>query len=623
MTFFDIILVIVGAGLLLTLTLGRCLGLAPYRIGIVMYLANVLLETAEKRTPLSRWTLEAAILVVALLCLGIGSGSLELAALIAVGYLLLVLENVTRERRLINNVYGTQETRGLRGTSPSESADNARRFPAPGLHPQLSVNLDGPFVSRMPTYELGILPVGRPISLSVLIGNHSRTPSQSEIDVTLDVPTGWRVEGELKQELEPLEVGRVENVQWTIWPTASLASQEIVVCVRSSRFKSQLVVRADGCRQIRVNDVAAIEIKRYPEARRATFTWRGDFDLHDTASFQTAGGLETAFGLSMRYAMPQTMYLSTRLSLDQQSADEWARHYHVSRGSRQVPEFVQWLRDNVEWVYDAAYPVRSEKRYVVELGNHGHLHYDTDASGAEGNHWKAGAKPGEGKYPWQGDDLSSFADQRDNITEAARWCRDLLGFEPKSWAKPGRGNDQFSPAAVEAAGCLVATGSDIRPRDNVLKQPPPHHPMGTSIVEITARYPSDPQHIQHAAMLQYWIHRGHRLGIPVVILVHQHMRQFDGVVCERITESLLNSTLNGFHGDFYFNTVFAVGCYWRDVISSHSKVVQIEMSGDSIQIINGGPRPWKAVPVDIRLHDGTRMTRLVDLAPESKITLDI
>jgi hypothetical protein len=150
----------------------------------------------------------------------------------------------------------------------------------------------------------------------------------------------------------------------------------------------------------------------------------------------------------------------------------------------------------VDLRHAAAFPAQGKgKPYLLELGNHGHLHYDTAAAAAPENGWKSHAKMGAGRYPWMGADASSFGEQRDNILEAARWFQKLLGFTPRSWAKPGRCNDADTARAAMAAGCEVLSGSDIRARDNVLFQPPPHHPGGTDAVELTSRYPPDPQHV--------------------------------------------------------------------------------------------------------------------------------
>jgi hypothetical protein len=606
-----------GISSILAMTMSRSLVLATSQLGWAMYLPNVMLEMCEKRLSISRWRLEAVVIVLASVAIGIGTDSTLVGLMTIAAYLLLVLENLLRERRLFNAVYGVQERVGLRGKSMS-----ADRFPGPALHPKLSVNLEGPFISRVPSYRLGVLQVDSPVRLALLVGNHCRVPGQTSIKVAIEAPPGWEILGAPTVEFGPLRPGQVYRAEWALLPRAVSGGATLKFSVKSSRFERHIEVVSDGCLHISSIDVAHATVTRYPGGRQSAFSLRGDFDLYDQASFQSIAGLEDAFGLTSRYAIAQTMYVSTRLAIDQKAATEWAAHYDVQRGAAAIPTFISWLRERVELRHTASYPVSSERAFVVELGNHGHLHYDTDASAAPGNNWKAGAKPGEGHYEWQGTDGTSFGDQRDNILHATQWCERALGFRPRSWAKPGRGNDQFSPAAVEAAGCDVATGSDIGPQDNVLRQPPPHHPAGTKIVELTARYPSDPQHVQHLAMLEFWLHRGHRLGRPTVVLVHQHMRQFDGVACARLTECLLDRVVNNFNGDQYIDTVYGVGRYWLDVLSPITGMVSVEVGRNGIEVSNRSTHPICALPVDIKLRDGGRLTRLVNLMPsETAIVL--
>lgn len=609
-------LTIAGCALLALVAASRLLFLARWPAGWAMYLPNVLLETLERKLAMSRWIIEAAMVAAACLLIGFGTCMAAPALGVLVAYLLLVGQNLLKERRIINAVHGAQESAGLRGGSGSGSA-----YPGPALHPALSLNLEGPFVRRLPAYDLGVLSSGAPVRITLLVGNHTRAPGQTPLRIAVQVPEGWRCEPAPECEFPPLGTGEVRRTEWSLTPADGAAAGVVHVRVSASRFDRSIEIRHAGARRWNPAEVASAAITRYPGARRAAFSLRGDMDLYDLASFQSIDGLEDAFGLSARYAVAQTMYLSTRLSLDQEASEEWAGHYGVSRGAKQIPDFVEWMKEKVELRHEAPYPVTSARPFVIELGNHGHLHYDTDASGAPGNNWKAGARPGEGAYPWQGADRSSFGDQLDNIHEAARWTERHFGYVPRSWAKPGRGNDRFTPAAVEASGCEVASGSDIGPRDNVLRQPPPHHPAGTRIVELTSRYPSDPRHVQHAAMLEFWINRGLRLGFPVVVLVHQHMRQFDGLVCARITEHLLEMVVNRFNGDFYIDTVYGVGRYWLDVLGSGSRAVHIEVTEAGVRLRNSGPRRLAGLPLDIRLRDGGTTTRLVDLMPGETVVV--
>ena len=74
-------------------------------------------------------------------------------------------------------------------------------------------------------------------------------------------------------------------------------------------------------------------------------------------------------GLAARYRMPQTMYLSSRLSLDETAARQWGEHYGADRGAARIPEFIRWMQANVELRHDCTYPFAAKKRFLLELGN--------------------------------------------------------------------------------------------------------------------------------------------------------------------------------------------------------------------------------------------------------------
>ncbi|MCB1129214.1 MAG: hypothetical protein KDM81_22130, partial [Verrucomicrobiae bacterium] len=237
--------------------------------------------------------------------------------------------------------------------------------------------------------------------------------------------------------------------QWTVQQASRAGS--LRYRIEWGHFSREVEVCLDGCVAAGESVVSDVAIRRYPGACRSAFAWRGDMDLYDDSTLQTVEGLEVAFGLAARYRVPQTMYLSTRLSLDDGAARQWAEHYGIDRGGGRIPDFIEWVRENVELRHACSYPFQSARRFVVELGNHGHLHYGTDTSGAPENGWQLKARMGAGSYPWLTDDRSSLGEQRDNALEARRWMERLFGFSPRSWAMPDRTNDRHTAAAMEAA----------------------------------------------------------------------------------------------------------------------------------------------------------------------------
>ena len=487
--------------------------------------------------------------------------------------------------------------------------------------PKKHAEIVGPFVARMPRYELGALVVGRRFELRFIVGNHTIVPTQTGIRVRVEAPAALKCEQNLGELLPRLVSGEVHEIKQT-WTVQSAApAGKICFTVEWGHFRRELEIHFAGCSAVADATISRAAITRYPGGCRSAFAWRGDMDLYDESTLQSIEGLEVTLGLAARYRMPQTMYLSSRLSLDEAAARQWGEHYGANRGAARIPDFIRWMQANVELRHECAYPFAVKKRFLLELGNHGHLHFGTDTAGAAENGWKPKARMGAGVYPWLGSDRSSFGEQRDNALETRRLFEKYFGYTPKSWAMPNRTNDRFTAAAMAAAGCEVLSDSNVRTQHNVLLQPPPHHPHDTTAVELTKRYPGDPQHIYHVAMNLFWIHRAQRKGIPVVFMCHQHMRQFDGYACARFTEYTLRYALEKFHGDLHINTVFGIGKYWREVLSPKTRRVRVVVENNSVRIRNESDFNLVEAPLEVKLADGRRFTVLVNVAAGVEIRM--
>jgi hypothetical protein len=185
---------------------------------------------------------------------------------------------------------------------------------------------------------------------------------------------------------------------------------------------------------------------------------------------------------------------------------------------------------------------------------------------------------------------------------------------------PDRTNDHHTAAAMEAAGCEVLSGSDTSPIDNLLRQPPPHHPHSTSTVELTNRYPGDPKNGLQVAMVLFWLHRAHRLRIPMIFFCHQHTRQFDGYATTRFTEYILRYALTRFNGDLHFNTVFGIGKYWREVLSERTRRVTVQTMTGGVTVSNSSDFPVQDAPVDVSTAEGRRFTLLATVPAGQSVT---
>ena len=597
--------------------------LAPFRLGAVFYYGNILSDTLVKRTPLGRGVVEHISLVLGLAVLA-AVGRAGLVAAAVVGGLIIWLELVarSRDRRILTSVYGRFDRRARAWQPDQREPVNIGAHPRPSVHPDLVMNLVGPFVSRRPTYDLGDLALGRAFEIEIVIANHSVIPCQVPVTLSVDAPPMLGSQMPLSFSFDPLRSGGVVRQKLAFEAREVGRSQPIRILIANADWHEVIEV---GCRSVFDGEGSrpqSAKIARYPGGRRSAFAWRGDMDLYDTVSFQSIDGLKTTLGLAARYRFPQTMYLSSRLSLDEGEAEEFSSHFGVDRGRREIPAFVDWLRSDVDLCHRAPYPFESTKPFLIELGNHMHLHYGTDAAAASGNQWRLWARMGEGAYEWQGDEAGSFAEQRDNALAARRLFEERLGFTPKSWAMPDSTRDGHTPAAVEAAGCEVTSDVDARQVDNVLFQPRPHQPAGTELVELTKRYPGDPEDFIHVQMFVYWLHRGWRCAIPVVYMCHQHMRMFSGTACSRMTEYVLRHVLTEFNGDLFIDTVYGIGAYWREVLKPEGGRVTAGCDRGEVVVQNSGDLSFTDVPVDVVYEGGQRSTFLVSLQPRTAMTLD-
>ena len=604
---------VIAIALLTPVIAVRLIFLFPWRLGWINYLANVFSEFFVKKIRWSRTVVEVCLAISGLLALQLAGANPAATLLAAVVLLGLELYVSKVERHLLTTTHTPLDPIGLRQATRETTRGLASGYPTPSTHPQLTVNLVGPFVTRMPCYQLGTLVVGRRFEMRLMIANHTIVPTQTDIRIKIEAPDGLACEKSFGETVGRLISGQVHELKqsWTV--CAAAPAGKIRFLIEWGHFQHALEISFEGCAAAGGARIAKAGVTRYPGACRSAFAWRGDMDLYDESTLQSIEGLEVTLGLAARYRMPQTMYLSTRLSLDEAAAKQWGAHYGADRGAGRIPEFIKWMRTNVELRHECGYPFVATKRFVMELGNHGHLHFGTDTAGAAENGWKPKARMGAGVYPWLGQDRSPLAEQRDNALEARRWCEELFGYTPRSWAMPNRTNDQFTAAAMEAAGCEVLSDSNARTQHNVLFQPPPHHPEGTRAVELTKRYPGDPQHIYHVAMNLFWVHRAHRKGIPVVFMCHQHLRQFDGHACTRFTEHTLRYALHNFHGDLHINTVFGIGKYWREVLSPKTRRVSVALDGNAVRVRNESEFSIVEMPLDIELTDGRRFTVLVSI----------
>ncbi|MBD3331771.1 hypothetical protein GF356_02880 [candidate division GN15 bacterium] len=300
------------------------------------------------------------------------------------------------------------------------------------------------------------------------------------------------------------------------------------------------------------------------------------------------------------------MFLSGRLSLVEAEHHAFCDHFGWDRKSNEIEGFIGFLRDEVDLTAMLEFPMQSERDLAMEIGNHMYLHLGTHVAADPGNGWKSHAWIGEGDYPWHhGEVGDSFTEQRDNAIKNADVIRNLLGVEVTSWGVPGRVYDENTSRAVEAAGIEVGTDTNASAFTNVLRLVPPHHPKGCDrLVEITKKYPGDPNNAYKLAMLKYWLHAARRAGGTFLFMAHHHLLLYEGWGCYHITEEFFRHVLADCDGDFYVATVTALGRYWRDVLSPKTRVIELNVDQGRVVARNTGDRDLEGLPVEIEFSDG-------------------
>jgi hypothetical protein len=620
------LLISFGLICVIPILLAQCLFLARGRLGTLFYYSNILVDAAWKRLGFKRGFFEILVFTMGLTSLLLSGLFIEIEVFGLTCLLLFVLLKLHVRyagRRILSTVHVRKDERRTRCSLRQDKVELTGSLPSPSPHPELIVNLTGPFIERYPQYNLGDLALGRRVVFKVIIANHSLIPCQALINLSIGHGQALELAAPAEIELQPLPSGGFQTVLFELKAAAVSGVGAISISMENGGQSQNIEILYTSIFDAAAATMTGAAISRYPGAARSAFAWRGDMDLYDTSTFQSIEGLAHTFSLAARYRFPQTMYLSTRLSLDETELKGFYEHFGVSRGQDCIGRFKAWVNENVELRHEIRYPFSFQKPYAIELGNHMHLHYGTDAAAAPENQWRLMAGIGAGVYPWMSGETGSFAEQRDNALMARRSMEQAFLFTPKSWAMPDSTRDDYTPAAVEAAGCEVTSDVDAGHRHNVLFQPPPHHPRGTRLAELTKRYPGDPRNITHYTMMLYWIHRAHRRALPVVFMSHQHLRRYEGHDCTRFTEAVMRYVLTRFNGDLHINTVYGVGKYWREVLSPTTRTVEVNCRKDSIELRNSGDFALHDVPLDLQFEGRRTATVLVDLPAGATVVVAV
>jgi hypothetical protein len=589
----------------LVFLLSKCFFLAPRRAGWLMMLANVVYETLYKKFHWQRWAVDATGFVV------LAAGWTWIGGPWAGGAVAGVCGLAWAWALFLDAQWGTREL--ARQDARYGLAHAPRQIPMP--LPRLILVVRGPVLERGRWLDLGFWPEGHEAAFEVLVLNPSNVVPQWPMAVEV------RASGEGLQVLEAPsgprrapDPGEFLSLGLRLRAAAGHGPAEAKVTLTHGDYGRSETIRLRGVVPSDQVRVERAEIRRWKGGARAGFGWRGDQDVYDPATFQSAEGLRQALNLSRQFRLPSSLYLSARLSLVPEEHEAFCRHFGFDHRTDGIREFIRFLREEVTIEPELEFPFDTPRPLALEIGNHMYLHYGTHAAADEGNRWQWRAEMGAGRYSWQGDGVGSFAEQRDNAAKNADVIRRALGIEVRSWGVPARANDAETARAVEAAGMLVASDSDASAWTNVLRLPPPHHPAGCRrLVEISKKYPGDSDNACRIAMLQYWLHAARRTGRVFLFMAHHHLMRYEGTSCRQLTREFFRYALDECHGDLYPATVTALGLYWERVLCPEHRWVRLTWDGTSVRVSNAGTADLEGLPLEILLAGGKRFMVLVDV----------
>ena len=611
-TMGNAIIAILLGGAAAVFLLSKSLFLAPYRAGFALVLANLVYEVAERKVKLERTALDAVLWFALVAGFGLwGGGWVAAAAAVSLGLAWVGYLHVDAEWKA--------------GRLARQNTETSGRVPLP--IPRLVVCIRGPVLERgRAEDDLGDWPERWADRFEIVVLNPSPLPAQLPVEIHVVSSTvQLEVSGTGGGELPPPASGEIVSMKFGLRAAGSGPGGEVRVHVQHGDFHYRRVLRVRSIVPRSQIAVRKAEIRRWKGGARGAFVWRGDQDLYDPATFQSADGLRHVLGLARRLRMPNSLMLSARLSLVPEEHKAFCERFGWDRKTGEIPAFVRFLREDVDKSLEQEWPVSTDKPYAAEIGNHFYLHYGTHAAAAEGNGWKSHAGIGDGWFSWMSrNPMDSFLEQRDNALKGSQVLKDALGAAPASFTIPSDVFDGETARAMEAAGLEVGSETDTPKWEKLVHLPPPHHPAGCErFVELPRMHPRDPENAGQVAMLKYWVGAARRTGRALVFLAHHHLMRYRGNESAALVETFLHHVLAEQQGDLHVGTLTAVGRYWRDVLSPRTRCVQAKTAGNRISVANGGARPLDALPLEIELGGGKRHLRLVDVPANSTVDLEV
>ncbi len=337
------------AAITLVFLVSKCFCLAPCRLGWLMMFANVVYETLYKKFHWRRWSIDAIALVDR-------HGRLDVGRV-----------------PVLRGDHGPDDGPGLgldaaggravadRRTRRQDSrhgiAAAPKQMPLP--IPRLILIVRGPVLERGRILDLGDWPEEREDAFDLLILNPSTVVPQWPMTVRITASgEALQVVSDPSGERRAPEPGDFLSLPFRLRAGRAGTSGQVRVTLTHGDLVIEEVLRLRGVVPKDQARVTGAEIRRWKGGARAGFGWRGDQDLYDPATFQSAEGLRLALGLSRQFRLPSSLYLSGRLSLVPEEHRRFCEHFGFDRRTEGIPGFIEFLKTGSDAGTGTRVPVR-------------------------------------------------------------------------------------------------------------------------------------------------------------------------------------------------------------------------------------------------------------------------
>ncbi|MCR8471299.1 MAG: hypothetical protein QW670_06015 [Candidatus Bathyarchaeia archaeon] len=448
-------------------------------------------------------------------------------------------------------------------------------------------------------------------------------------------------EGKTVETLEPEQRRSIKYFDIQFWPKQALNhrfSLELRVSIEGKEFFNAIFLINRVISKNEKIEVIKLCVERWKHGKKAAFVWRGDFDYFWPAKAMDENALMRCLDLSYRYGVPLTLFLSGRLTLDEEQWVRFALRYRIAENCSEArslfTQFIKFLK-SLNFRQEIEYPTQQN---AISIGNHSYLHHGGPTGASDVNGWNETWKLGEGKKQWlyalcpnfSGEQFRLFTFHQLNAGLINMFLiKEKLGIDTRCWAAPRNESLPSMAKELEEIGILYASEADNYPRISKVFFPRrpkhnvcyPYHPQGCKklIESRCVINPLDPSNVHDVICVKKSIKYAIARSKQITLLIHPHLRVHRPnkslPYVERIFQYLCDN-----EDQIWLTSHESMLRFWELTRCSKHAVVKFEV-GDRAIVYNESDYRLESVPIYIRLSSGDEMLWVIDLEPRQKVNL--